>query len=51
MIRVLLNTDHVSLHERGHLPLRARLAAYPPEAVAVSGCTKHVSRVLLGSLD
>jgi len=36
MIRVLLDTDHVSLHERGHLPLRARLASFPPEAVAVS---------------
>src|SRR2546425_3074997 len=36
MIRVLLDTDHVSLHERGHLPLRARLASFPPEEVAVS---------------
>ena len=29
MIRVLLDTDHVSLHERGHLPLRARLVFFP----------------------
>jgi hypothetical protein len=29
MIRVLLDTDHVSLHERGHLPLRAQLASFP----------------------
>jgi tRNA(fMet)-specific endonuclease VapC len=36
MIRVLLDTDHMSLHERGHLPLRARLASFPPEEVAVS---------------
>src|SRR5262245_11802530 len=36
MIRVLLDTDHVSLQERGHLPLRARLASFPPEDVAPS---------------
>jgi tRNA(fMet)-specific endonuclease VapC len=39
MIRVLLDTDPVSLHERGHLPLRARLASLPPEEVAVSVVT------------
>ena len=39
MIRVLLDTDHVSLHERGHLPRRARLASFPPEEVAVSVVT------------
>ena len=39
MIRVLLDTDHVSLHERGHLPLRARLASFPLEEVAVSVVT------------
>src|SRR5690349_146528 len=27
MIRYLLDTDHVTLHEHGHPPLRARLAA------------------------
>lgn len=39
MILYLLDTDHVSLQERGHLPLRARLAAVPPGAVAVSPVT------------
>ena len=48
MIRVLLDTDHVSLHERGHLPLRARLVSFPPEAVAVSIVT--VAEVLRGRL-
>src|SRR5712692_11846412 len=48
MIHVLLDTDHVSLHERGHLPLRARLASCPPEAVAVSIVT--VEEVLRGRL-
>lgn len=36
MIRVILDTDHVSLHERGHAPLRARLASVSPETMAVS---------------
>ncbi|MBM3224114.1 MAG: type II toxin-antitoxin system VapC family toxin [Candidatus Tectomicrobia bacterium] len=48
MIRVLLDTDHVSLHERGHLPLRARLASYLPEEVAVSIVT--VEEMLRGRL-
>jgi tRNA(fMet)-specific endonuclease VapC len=48
MIRVLLDTDHVSLHERGHLPLRARLASCPPEEVAVSIVT--VEEMLRGRL-
>ena len=48
MIRVLFDTDHVSLHERGHLPLRARLASYPPETVAVSAVT--VEEMLRGRL-
>ena len=39
MIRVLLDTDHVSLHERGRLPLRARLASVPSEEIAVSVVT------------
>jgi len=37
MIRVLLDTDHVSLHERGYLPLRARLASLPPEEEGKEG--------------
>jgi tRNA(fMet)-specific endonuclease VapC len=48
MICVLLDTDHVSLHERGHLPLRTRLASFPPEEVAVSVVT--VEEVLRGRL-
>jgi tRNA(fMet)-specific endonuclease VapC len=48
MIRVLLDTDHVSLHERGHLPLRDRLASLPPEGVAVSVVT--VEEMLRGRL-
>jgi predicted nucleic acid-binding protein len=39
MIRVLLDTDHVSLHERGHLTLHARLATLAPDEVAVSVVT------------
>jgi tRNA(fMet)-specific endonuclease VapC len=48
MIRVLLDTDHISLHERGHLLLRARLASFPPEEVAVSVVT--VEEMLRGRL-
>jgi len=48
MIRVLLDTDHVSLHERGHLPMRARLASFPPDEVAVSVVT--VEEMLRGCL-
>ena len=48
MIRVLLDTDHVSLHERGHLPVRARLASFVPEEVAVSIVT--VEEMLRGRL-
>jgi hypothetical protein len=53
MIRVLLDTDHVRLHERGHLPLRARLATCPPEEVAVSVVTRadESTAVGMGSLD
>jgi tRNA(fMet)-specific endonuclease VapC len=39
MIRVLLDTDYVSLHARGHLLLRARLASFAPDEVAVSVVT------------
>jgi tRNA(fMet)-specific endonuclease VapC len=39
MIRWLLDTDHVSLHERGHAPLRSRLTSIPPDSVAVSAVT------------
>jgi len=36
MIRFLLDTDHVSLQKRGHLPLLTRLREHPPEALSVS---------------
>lgn len=48
MIRVLLDTDHVSLQERGHPPLRTRLASVPPETLAVSVVT--VEEMLRGRL-
>ena len=48
MIRVLLDTDHVSLHERGHLSVRTRLASFSPEEVAVSVVT--VEEMLRGRL-
>jgi len=48
MIRVLLDTDHVSLHERGHLPLRTRLVSFLPEEMAVSIVT--VEEMLRGRL-
>lgn len=34
--RWLFDTDHISLHERGHPPLRARLETAPPESISVS---------------
>lgn len=48
MMRVLLDTDHVSLHEPGHLPVRARLASFSPEEMAVSIVT--VEEMLHGRL-
>jgi tRNA(fMet)-specific endonuclease VapC len=39
VIRWLLDTDHISLVERGHPALRTRLETVPPEAVAVSVVT------------
>ncbi len=39
MIRWLLDTDHVSLQERGHPTLRKRLEAVPHDAIAVSVVT------------
>jgi tRNA(fMet)-specific endonuclease VapC len=43
MIRFLLDTDHVSLQERGHLPLLTRLRVQPPEALSVSIVTVQES--------
>jgi tRNA(fMet)-specific endonuclease VapC len=48
MIQFLLDTDHISLHERGHLPLRARLEALSPGLIAVSVVT--VEEALRGRL-
>lgn len=45
MIRYLLDTDHVSLHERGHPPLLARLAALPTDSVVVSVVTVEEAAV------
>jgi len=39
----LLDTDHVSLHERGHAALGAHLARHPPQDVAVSAITVEES--------
>jgi tRNA(fMet)-specific endonuclease VapC len=35
MIPYLLDTDYVSLHQRGHPPLLTRLAVLPPDSIAV----------------
>ena len=48
MIRWLVDTDHVSLHERGHEPLRSRLASVPPGVIAVSVVT--VEEMIRGRL-
>jgi tRNA(fMet)-specific endonuclease VapC len=48
MIRYLLDTDHVTLQEHGHPPLRQRLAAQPPDSLAVSVVT--VEEALRGRL-
>lgn len=39
MIRFLLDTDHVSLQERGHQPLLSRLREHAPETLGVSVVT------------
>src|SRR3954454_7410513 len=48
MIRFLLDTDHVSLHERGHPPLRARFEGISPDSIAISVVT--VEEALRGRL-
>jgi tRNA(fMet)-specific endonuclease VapC len=48
MFHYLLDTDHVTLHEQGHPLLRQRLAAHPPESLAVSAVT--VEEALRGRL-
>jgi tRNA(fMet)-specific endonuclease VapC len=48
MIRWLLDTDHISLHERGHAPLRLRLASIPLSSIAVSVVT--VEEMIRGRL-
>ena len=39
MTRFLLDTDHVSAHERGHSHLRVRFVSLPRESLAVSVIT------------
>lgn len=48
MIRWLLDTDHVSLLERGQPALRSRLEAIPPESIAISVIT--VEEMIRGRL-
>ena len=48
MIRWLLDTDHISLHERGHPALRRRMEAVSPAEVAVTAVT--VEEALRGRL-
>jgi tRNA(fMet)-specific endonuclease VapC len=43
MTRYLLDTDHLSLLERGHPPLLSRLATLPPDFIAVSVVTVEES--------
>ncbi len=43
MIQYLLDTDHFTLHEWGHPPLRQRLAAHPPDAIGISIVTAEES--------
>ncbi len=38
-VRCLFDTDHVSLHERGHSNLKARLQTAPSETIGVSVVT------------
>jgi len=48
MMRFLLDTDHVSLHERGHPPLREWLETVSPGLIAISVVT--VEEALRGRL-
>jgi tRNA(fMet)-specific endonuclease VapC len=36
MLQYLFDTDHLTLFQRGHVPLRRRLALQPPGAVGIS---------------
>lgn len=48
MVSYLLDTDHVSLHERGHSALRVRFESIHPETIAVSVIT--VEEMIRGRL-
>jgi tRNA(fMet)-specific endonuclease VapC len=48
MLRFLLDTDHLTLYQRGHPPLGRRLALQPPDTVGVSVVT--VEEALRGRL-
>ena len=39
MIRYSLDTDHLSLYQRGHAAIQARLAVMPPETIAIAVIT------------
>jgi len=47
MIRVLLDTDHVSLHERGYLPLRALAAIHFQQKLFTAFVTLRVHSMRL----
>jgi tRNA(fMet)-specific endonuclease VapC len=38
-MRFILDTDHLSLHQRAHAPIRERLLTIPPEDVAITVVT------------
>lgn len=48
MVRWLFDTDHVSLHERGHPALQVRLASVSPDSLGVSVIT--VEEMIRGRL-
>jgi tRNA(fMet)-specific endonuclease VapC len=43
MLRFIFDTDHLTLFEQGHGPLRQRLTQVPPDAVGVSVITVEES--------
>jgi len=48
MTRYILDTDHVSLHQRGHESLKARLFVIPPEQISITIIT--VEELIRGRL-
>ena len=39
MLRYLLDTDHLTLFQRGHAPVARRVALEPPDAIGISVVT------------